>query len=232
MKHYSRIIALPVFILALFITLNFIWSALNWPTTDELLILAKGWFDLYGLPVVFLSSIVEGLLLIGGYFPGAFIIVVGVILSDSVSQAGSVVLVAGSGLFIAHTLNYTLGRYGWHALLVKFGLKTAMDEAKGKLERKGPLAIFLSYWMPSIASLTDTASGIIGMPFRKFAFFSVLSTFFWATVVGAIVYNLGDKVLQVVAPSSGRSKVLYVIIGVWIALLLLADYWERKDGEK
>ncbi len=231
-KHYLKLIALPVLLLVIFTAINFFWRLFSLPSPEELLILARGWFDLYGLPIVFFSSILEGTFLLGGYFPGAFVIVVGVILADTISEAVSVVAVAALGFMFSHTFNYILGRYGWYQILAKFGLKAAMQEAEMKLKNRGPFAILASYWMPSLAALTDTAAGIMKMPFRIFALYSFISTILWGAFAGTVVYILGERAISIISPSNGRSTVLYVIIGVWIALLLLADYWERKDGKQ
>ena len=232
LKHYSKILALPFILLIVFLTLNYSWEIFNLPSENELVFLIETWFERYGLPIVFLSSIVEGALLVGGYFPGVFVIFIGVVLSKSVGQATLVVVVASIGLLIAHAFNYFLGKYGWYTLLVKFGLKGAVDDAQAKLSKRGPIAIFLSYWLPSLGALTDTAAGIIRLPIKVFFTYSILSTVIWNTIVGVGVYIVGDKALSIAMPGSGRSNLLYLGILAWALLIIIADYLERKYGNE
>jgi membrane-associated protein len=228
-KHYFKLLGLPLFFLALFVTLNLVWKVFSIPPAPVLAEMLRGWFDLFGLPILFLSSIVEGALLLGNYFPGVFVIFVGVILARSVGEAAVAVSVASLGLMVAHVINYVLGKYGWHTLLLKLGMKSAVESAKTKLEKRGPLAILLSYWMPNLGAFTDTAAGIIRLPFRTFITYSIVSTIFWNTVVGTVVYLVGDAALSIASPSEVRSTIFYSVLAVWVIALLLLDYWERKN---
>ena len=234
-RYYLKLLGLPLAVFVAFFTLNLLWKVFNIPPAEELAILVKDWYGLYGLPILFLSSIVEGALVVGNYFPGVFVIFLGVILADSASQAVIAVVVLSIGLLIAHVLNYVLGRYGWYKLLVKFGMGRAVKSAEEKLSRRGPLAILASYWMPNLGALTDTAAGIIHLPFKTFILYSILSTAFWNTIVGTTVYFVGDAALKVAAPNQTRSIVFYLLLALWIVLLLVSDYLnkntKKEDGQ-
>ncbi|MFA4819264.1 MAG: VTT domain-containing protein [Patescibacteria group bacterium] len=228
MKYYLKLLTLPILFFALFASLFVVWKIANLPPPEELARIVKTWFDTYGLPVVFLSSIVEGVLLVGGYFPGVFVIFLGVILADSILQAAMVVAVVTAGLFIAHSFNYALGRYGWYRLLVRFGLKDAVEMAQARLMKKGPIAILLSYWLPSVGALTDTAAGIIHMPFKKFLLYSLISVTLWDTGAGILVYSFKDVALSISSPGSSGRAVIFAIIAVWATVILVKDFIERK----
>jgi len=149
MRYYIKLLAIPLLLFGLFLSLSIIWKVANLPPADELAEIVKTLFDQYGLPVIFLSSIIEGVLLVGSYFPGVFVIFLGVILASSIPQAIQVVVVVTAGLFIAHMFNYALGRYGWYKLLTRFGMKGAVEQARERLVKRGPIAILSSYWLPS-----------------------------------------------------------------------------------
>ena len=102
-----------------------------------------------------------------------------------------------------------------------------VEQSKNKLEKRGPVAIPLSYWLPSVGALTNTAAGIIHMPFKKFLLYSVTSSIFWYSVVGLIVYSLGDKALEIGGGGTGNAYV-FIIIGIWMLGILIFDYRERK----
>lgn len=112
MKHYIKLLSVPLLLLALSLSLRIVWDIFNLPPAEELAEIARQWFELYGLPVLFVSAIFEGMLLVGGYFPGVFVIFLGVILTDSPLEAVAVVSAVTAGLFIAHLINYGLGKYG------------------------------------------------------------------------------------------------------------------------
>ncbi|MCH7883326.1 VTT domain-containing protein [Patescibacteria group bacterium] len=229
MKYYIKLLTVPLLFLALFSSLFIIWEVAGLPATDELAGIVKVWFDKYGLPVVFLSSVIEGMFLIGGYFPGVFIIFLSVILTDSIPQAIEVVAVVTAGLLIAHIFNYTMGKYVWYKLLVKFRLKGAVKQARERLVKRGPIAILLSYWLPSIGALTDTAAGIIHMPFKKFIFYSFVSVIMWNAVAGTLVYSFKDIALSIAVPASGLKIVfVFIVISIWIAIVLITDFYKRR----
>ena len=199
------------------------------PPTNELEEIARQWFARYGLPALLISAVVEGMLLVGGYFPGIFVIFLSVILTKSPFEAAIVVSVATVGLFIAHLINYALGKYGWYRLLVRFGLKGAIENEREKVTKRGVLAIFLSYWLPSAAALTDTAAGIMRMAFKTFFFAALFSTIIWDAIAGILVYLFKDYALAVAgSPGSSGGAVFYVIIGVWIIILLAIDFHQKR----
>lgn len=226
MKYYLKLLSFPLLFLIAFLSSNLIWRFFDLPPVDELTVIIGGWFDTFGLSIVLICSLLEGLLLIGNYFPGVFIIFIGVLSARSPMEATLVVAVGTIGLFIAHVLNYFLGRYGWHKLLIKLGMQNAILKSKERLESRGPLAIPLSYWSTSLGALTNTAAGIIHMPLRKFLLYSALSSIFWYTVIGLIVYHMGDTALKFVGGGGG---IIYgpVVIGLWICGLLFFDYRKR-----
>ncbi|MDO8659854.1 MAG: VTT domain-containing protein [Candidatus Parcubacteria bacterium] len=231
-KYYLKLFSTPLYLLGLFISLFIVWKIFDLPTLDILLSKIKVWFDIYGYLVLFIGAILEGMLVIGGYFPGTFIIVVSVLLAKSIPELILVVSIGTIGLFVAHNLNYVLGKYGWYRLLIKFGAKNKIEESKEKLLKKGPTAMFSSYWLLSLGALVDTAAGIIHMPFRTFFLYSLLAGIFWNFLVGIIVYNVGTPVLAVVS-SGGYTELFtqFSIVLVWILILLGIDIWEKRKKQ-
>lgn len=229
MKRYLELLSLPLFFIILYTLLFVSWRVFDLPEAESLIEITRGWFDKYGLPILFLSSILEGLLLVGSYFPGVLVIFLGVLLSSSFTSAMVAVLIGTLGLLVAHITNYFLGKYGWYRLLGKFGMTRAIERARENLVQRGPVAILLSYWMPSIGALTNTAAGIIQMPFRIFIRYSVFSSILWYFSVGIIVYFSGVGALEFAAGGTGV-MFTYTFLLVWIALVIARD--ERKRGNR
>lgn len=233
MKYYLKLLSIPLSLLFVFVSLFLIWKIFDLPETEILLFYIDAWFNKYGLSILFISALIEGMLLFGGYFPGVFVIFVSVVLANSVPEAALRVFVGTTGLLIAHIANYFLGKYGWYKLLARYGLAEPIKESQEKITKYGPIAIFTSYWMPSIGALTDTAAGILQMSFRRFIIYSLVSLIFWDTLVGVVVYLLGKDAL--IAVSSGGATELFIqlaIVAVWILILLFFDFKKRHTLSK
>lgn len=222
LKDALKILAFPLMILGIYLSMRIIWKIFELPTDTELLPIVKTWFSTYGLWIVFAGAIVEGFLLLGQYFPGGVIIFLGVISAGkNVGQAVAVVFVVCAAFFISYTLNYLLGKYGWYKLLAKFGLSTAIEKSKEKLTNKGLNAIFFSYWDPNLASIAATAAGILQIPLVKFSLFSAAGIVLWNIFWGALVYNLGESALKMFV----GLKYVLIVFAVWIGVLIIKKYW-------
>lgn len=229
MRYYLKLLSLPISLFFIFLSLNIIWRIFHLPPAEVLAQQVEVWFRTYGLIVLFISAFIEGMLLFGGYFPGVFVIFISIVLAHSIPDAALRVAIGTLGLFLAHLSNYALGKYGWYTLLSRFGLSSSITQAQENLLDHGALAIFTSYWLPSIGTLTDTAAGILQMPFKKFFIAALGSVLFWDTVVGIIVYAMGPSSLSIVS-SGGVTELIiqFSIVAIWIIILLLLDSKKKR----
>jgi membrane-associated protein len=227
--HYLKLLSIPLTLLVIYVSLSVAWQVFSLPPAEELAVMVRGWFGAYGLPVLFVSSIVESMLLIGSYFPGVFVIFISVLLAKSVTEVVIATTVATVGLLIGHIGSYLLGRYGWYHLLVKKGMQGAIDQAQAKLAKKGPIAILASYWLPSFGALTDTAAGIIGLKFKTFITYAIISSIFWNSLVATIIYLFGEKSLTLAAPGAQGDVYIYAIAVIWMGWLLWGGL-EEENG--
>src|SRR3954454_21742263 len=81
MRRALRIIAFPLAVLAVFGLLYLIWLALDLPPEDTMVRIAKDYLDRHGMLIVFIAAYLEGLLLIGWYFPGTLVIILAPVLA-------------------------------------------------------------------------------------------------------------------------------------------------------
>src|SRR3989344_8050874 len=222
-KNILKTVGLPLFFLGIFLSLYLIWKILDLPPESELIEIARNYFDKYGLITVLLSAIIEGVLLVGWYYPGSLVIFLGVIFAGkNIPDVIQVVSVVTIGLYIAYIINFFIGKHGWYRLLLKFGLKEPLEKAQPRLAKHGPAGIFLSFWQPNLAALTATAAGILQFPLRKFLLFSLSATILWNIFWGTLVYFLGAASLSLL----GVRFVLIAIV-VWMLLRL---YWKEKPS--
>lgn len=228
-RYYLRLLALPLTFGAIILSLYGVWLLLDMPTGGAFADLIRGWFEEYGLPLVFFAAIAEGFFLVGNYFPGSFVIVFGIALSSSWGEAVTTLLVGTSGLMLAHMMNYALGRFGWYHVFLKLGFAGSIERSRQKLLARGGWAIFASYWLPSMAAVIDSAAGILRMSFKRFVLISLASSLFWNTLVMIIAYTLGERAVQLMESDSSNITILVGVIIIWILVLLVLD-WRKKRG--
>ena len=187
--------------------------------------ITQDWFERYGLLIIFISAFIEGVLLLGQYYPGGLVIFLGVISSGgNVERVVAVVSTVSLAFIIAYSINWMLGKHGWYKLFLKFGLGKTLETAKDKLGKHEFNAIMLSYWEPNLASVTATAAGILQIPFRRFFSHSAIGVIVWNAFWGILVASLGANALKLM----GIKWVLIVFFG-WVAILLLKHYvWDRR----
>ena len=180
---------LPIFVLGIFLFIYLAWRFFALPPEEEILEIARFYFDKYGLAILLVSALVEGTVLVGWYYPGSLIIFLGVILAGKdISKVAEAVAAITAGLFFAYIINFLLGKYGWYRLLLRFGLREALEDVKARVTRYGLLAIFMSYWQPNLAALVATSAGILDFSFSKFLIYSLVAATLWNTFWGTLVY--------------------------------------------
>lgn len=226
LKEYLRLLLVPIGLLAVYLTMAFLWKVFDLPSDDQMILIVKNYFNNYGIYVVFVGALIEGFFIVGQYFPGGFIIFLGVISSvGDISRAVAVVSVTSFAFFIAYTLNYFVGKYGWYKILERFGFGHSLEVAKNKLEKQGLNAVIFGYWEPNLASIIATAAGILKISFQKFSFYSLFGVIIWNIFWGVLVYTLGDNALKIIG-----IKYVLIIFGVWILVLLLKKFISGKNS--
>jgi membrane protein DedA with SNARE-associated domain len=227
MRRALKIIAFPLAVLAVFGLLYAIWLAFDLPPEETLAQIARTYLDRYGLAIVLISAYLEGLLLIGWYFPGNLVVVLALVLTaDEPARFVAVAAVAGAGLLSAYATNFVAGKYGWYRLLLAFGLREPLDNAQRRLARYGLSAIFTTYWQANLASCTSTAAGILQFPPARFVVYSVIAETLWAAFWASIIFFMGSAALSLV----GFRMILFLIM-LWVAGRLIYRWkFESKSS--
>ena len=228
LRRAFRILAFPLAVLATFGLLYAIWIALDLPPEETMAQAAKEYLDRYGLVIVLISAYLEGLLLIGWYFPGTLVIVLALIFAaPHPARFALTAAVAGTGLLSAFVTNFFAGKYGWYRLLLAFGLREPLDNAQKRLTKYGLSAIFTTYWQANLASCTSTAAGILQFPASRFLAYSFVAETLWITFWSSLIFFLGSAALSLV----GFRMILFLIM-LWIAGRLIYRWkFEKKAAE-
>ena len=79
MKKFLHSLILPMIFLTVTGSLFIVWKIFELPTNEETIALAEQYFNKYGLWVILVSAVIEGLLLFGWYYPGSMVVFLGVI---------------------------------------------------------------------------------------------------------------------------------------------------------
>ena len=198
------------------------WRFFGLPEEEKIIEIARFYFDKYGLAILLVSAVIEGTVLIGWYYPGSLVIFLGVILAGKdIERVVMAVGVITAGLYFAYILNFLIGKYGWYRLLLKFGLREALEEAKMRVNKHGLPAIFMSYWQPNLGALVATSVGILEFSFGKFLLYSIIATLVWNTFWGILVYFIGEGVLSLVG-----LRFVFLAIFLWI----LYRMWQKENS--
>ncbi len=222
-KEILRKIKVPLFFFIVFFLSYFVWQALHLPDQSEILVTAQKYFQEYGLIVVFLSAIIEALLLVGLYYPGGLVILLGVIFAGpNPLVVALTVSVVTLGMFAGYIINFFLGKYGWYKLLLRLGLAEEIQRAQGKLNKNGATAIILSNWHPNFGSIMATAAGILHFPLLKFLSISFFSSLAWNIFWGSVAFFFGDVAFSIIGP-----KFAFVVIVIWVIVIFF-----RKDPKE
>ena len=217
MRRTLRIVALPLAILVAFLVLYAVWIALDLPPEETIIEIARGYLDRYGVVIVLIAAYLEGLLLIGWYFPGTLVIIFALIVAgQDVARVAQVAVLAGSGLVAAYVTNFFIGKYGWYRMLLAFGLREPLDKAKVRLTKYGLSAILTTYWQANLASVISTAAGILQFPASRFIAYSIAAEAFWVTFWSTLIFFLGRAAL-----SLAGFRIILLMIVIWIALRLI-----------
>ena len=228
LRRALKIIAFPLAVLAVFGLLYAIWLALDLPPEETMIAAAKYYLDRYGVVIVLISAYLEGLLLIGWYFPGTLVIILALVFAGpDPARTAQVAAVAGTGLFSAYVTNFFAGKYGWYRLLLAFGLREPLANAQRRLTKYGLSAIFTTYWQANLASCISTAAGILQFPVGRFIALSFIAEGLWVTFWASLIFFLGPAALSL----AGFRMVLFLVL-IWIALRLVYrwKFDKRQDA--
>lgn len=101
-----KMIAFPLAVLAVFGLLYLVWLALDLPPEATIAAAAKDYLERYGIVIVLIAAYLEGMLVIGWYFPGTLVIVLALIFAaPHPARFVLVAAMAGAGLFSAFVTN-------------------------------------------------------------------------------------------------------------------------------
>lgn len=215
-------ILIPLLLIASYLVLAFIAKGAI-PTADELINTFSDLYARYGYEIIFVSALLESLVIVSFFVPGSFALALGVVFARTgVTDLTSVVLVSCTGALIGYTLDFLLGYFGFSDIFKKLGYQNLLLNAEQKLKRFGDKGIVLGFFHANLASIISVAAGATNFPILRFAVIGVLSTFFWATLWAVIIYSLGEVFINLLKQ---YSFLLFILVA---SFLIIANMPKRK----
>ncbi|HUT73668.1 MAG TPA: hypothetical protein VM221_02390 [Armatimonadota bacterium] len=188
-KLAIRIAAFPLSVLALSLAFIGVYRALGLPPSDQLVRMADSLMERYGYAIVFVGAFLEATPVVNVYLPGSTVVILAVAFSRRGTLNVFVVLaVATAAFLLAYAFDYAIGRFGWHALIRRLGFGSPLDRARDSILRRGTKWLWLGYVHPNVGALAATASGILRVPFGRFALLSAGAVTCWDAAWGAAAF--------------------------------------------
>jgi membrane protein DedA with SNARE-associated domain len=200
---------------------------LGGPSTDELIEHAKDYYYTYGLLVVLIAAFIEGIVAINILFPGTAILALGVVFSGETGML-NIIPVLGVVLFayfVTSILNYAFGKYGWHQVLLHYGLEQVLRNETARVQIKGVKRIYATYFNPQIGAIVAVSCGTLNMRFRTFAINSLIALILWQTLLGVLIYFIGLSALKTVLDV----KILFLAVLIYSIVRFLKGRRDRKS---
>lgn len=185
-----------------------------------------GIFMLVALENVFPPIPSEVILTFGGFMTlSSGLHIPGVLLaSTSGSVVGAVVLYGIGLLFDVEKLEKIIEKWG-HILRLK---KKDIHKADKWFDKYGPWAVFFCRFIPLIRSLISVPAGMSNMNFLSFIMLTTLGTLIWNTALVFIGVGVGESWQEVVRYMDIYSKIIYVVVGILLAILVYVYKKKRK----
>lgn len=196
------------------------------PTSDELIIVFSDLYKQFGYEIIFISALLEGLVLINLFVPGMLALALGAIFARTgQTELTLVILTASVGVILGYLVDYLLGFFGFGDVIKKLGYEGFITASKEKLKKFGNRGLIIGFFHSNVGSFLALAAGISRYSFINFLVVAIASTLVWATIWGIAVYFLGDIFLYILKRYS------FLLVLAMIGFLVLAGLWQ-KGGRK
>lgn len=224
MRKHKTLIP-TVILIALYIGILFLTRRL-FPTSEKLVSEVGSFYGSFGYEIIFLASMLEALIVINLFVPGAVAVGLGAVFARSGQLDLTIgIILATIGAVIGFILDYLAGFFGLSRLIEGLGFDSFAKQAKEQLKISSFKSFSLGFIHPNIGAIVATAAGALKMNFIRFLFLSSLSTLAWYSLWGVLGFTLGEIFLTVFTKYA--FIIMIFILSVWI-LSILYGRWSRK----
>lgn len=173
----------------LFLIYLLTYNLIGLPPIEDLFIIVEKLFNQHGFILLFIGLFLEGLFVIGFYFPGSIIIFGSVIvLGKTYEDIFLIILIGTLTLILVNIFNYMLGKYGYYRILEKFGAKDLIERMEKRFEKNKTGTIFLFSSSPNFLAILSIYAGIVKTNIKQYFQFMSLCVLFWVSLVSMILF--------------------------------------------
>lgn len=201
---------LPVSALIFYLVIFLLWKVNIIPSPGNIFNWLEGLFQTHGLTILFFSTLLEGLVYVGLYFPGSTIILLSVILSDGRPiTLLTISIIVAIGLTITSVVNYVIGKF--------FSKANISIQASNLISRNLLLAALhpdsLAFYFFKLGSERKPLKELLGVP---------LVMTVYGVLLAYIFYTFKTQVrLAIETPN--------IVIGILLMWLFIALAIENKS---
>lgn len=216
-KIFKKIPKLPLSALVFYLITVFLWKSGYIPTPSDILLFLENLYISYGLSGLFIASFLEGIVYFGLYFPGSFVVMLAVIISNGTFYSLlSISLVVATALTITSFVNYILGRK------IKSGGETL--ETKKLILSKGLVASMLhpnalAFYFFNLGIKKQSIKDIIFVPIVMIPYGLVLAYLFYS-------------IKETLKTAIENPYIMVSIILFWMLLVLFLENRNKRHNSE
>ena len=206
---------LPISALLFYLTAVVLWTINLIPPPTEILIFLENLYSKYGLIGLSIATFLEGIVYLGLYFPGSFIILLSVILSEGTFiSLFKISLVVALTLTMTSLINYWLGRH------LRF---KHLEEDLLVNPKKTSRGLWLSSIHPNLLAFYFFDSGI-----RKQSSLKIIYVPFIMILIGLFYSYLIYPLRFVLREQIEKPYIMITLIFIWFAVAFIFANKRRK----
>ncbi len=207
-KKKIKIPWLPISALIFYLSAVILWTLEIIPPPTQILSFLENLYSYYGLIGLSIATFLEGIVYLGLYFPGSFIILLSVILSDGTFISFfKISLVVALTLTITSTINYWLGRH------VRF--KELEEELPSSKNKK---SLFLSSIHPNLLAFYFFNLGL-----EKKSFLRILYVPFIMLIIGLFYSYLIYSLRFILREQIEKPYLMIILIVIWFIVVFMFE---------
>jgi undecaprenyl-diphosphatase len=182
----------------------------------------------WGYAIIFVVVLLESQPLLGLFFPGESIVLVGGFLAgQGVFDLDALIVTISFAAITGDTIGYELGRHLGRAWLERHARRFGVREKEFAkidhfLTRHGGKAAFFSHFMHLLRALMPFMAGASRMPYKRFVFSNALGCIVWASLFSLAGYFLGES-WKLFEKWIGRAGA--VIGGLLVLIIIVGRLW-------
>ena len=196
------------------------------PTSEELINVFANLYRKYGYEIIFISALLEGLVLVNLFVPGMLALALGAVFARTgETDLTLVILTASLGIVLGYIIDFLMGYFGFGDTLRKLGYEGFINASREKLRKFGNRGLIVGFFHSNVGSFLAFASGTMRLNFLNFVVVAVASTLVWATIWGIAAFYFGEMFLYIIKRYS------FLVVLAIIGFLVLASFW-KNNSEK